>query len=160
MIRKSTEHAITVAQLWSVLSVVVILISSCSRYEENSGISFRRAHKIILDDWMLDTLEGIPFAGYSFIDTLANDTFTIFNGQKELLTLEDGSFLRLRIMETLADNGVGSWLMTSDKKHIEFNHGSGIKRRFNITKLNMDNLWLREGDSLVWKYSRHVVDFD
>lgn len=186
MNQKNTVLVTTVEQLWkglkwSTFGAFLILFIACSKYEDNTGITFKSVNKRLVDDWMLDEVisDSLPssvwFIEENSADSIINDqdtivhydTVQILNGQDELITFDDYDglrILRVRIMDTYKDYEVAIWLLSSDKKTIEVNFGRDqngnpiLVKTLEIKRLDNNYFWFLDEEGVEWRYHRHVVE--
>jgi hypothetical protein len=123
----------------SILAILLLALTSCSKYEDGPGISFRSVHKRITGDWCSG---GIYENGQ-----LANADYCAVS----IMMYDNGDVT----LESLGDESTGQWELTSDKKTVEILNSGVVEERWRILRLTNDEFWF-EVDQGADTYEYHL----
>ncbi len=134
--------------------LIAVVLSSCSKYEQGPGMSFRSKTKRLANSWRIQsvTVNGVE---------RANDPF--FAKQKHYI-YESGSY-NVTIIDPLtlvAENVNGTWELYDDDKKLavtrtNVNGVTDSVDEYHILKLKEKDLWLRTIDNTI---EYHFTPFD
>lgn len=133
---------------------IMIAISSCSKYEQGPGLSFRSKTKRLANSWRIEsvTVNGVERASEPLY---AKQKHYIYESGSYIITIIDPVTL-------VAENLQGSWeLYDKDTKLSVLRNGQNglpdMTEEYQILKLKEKSLWIRSLDNTI---EYHFTPFD
>lgn len=131
-----------IAKILSVATIVLLILSSCNRYEEGSNFSLISAKNRLVNTWTLTKYE------INGSDQTAN------NPGLEVVFYKDGTFKRSFIYGfTVTDQG--AWDFGAGKEYVTLTKSDGTFEAYHILQLKNKDLKVERTDNngVVYKYT-------
>lgn len=127
-----------------VIFTISIGITSCKKYEEGPGLSFRSKKQRIANTWKYENyiLNGVELAGNPQYQT--TKVFMSANGEMNTTFINN--------ITGIASSVNGNWELLDNDTKISIKQNNVIQglpettTLYNILKLQNDEMWLRSGD--------------